>query len=79
MPHHRHHPQLCLEKGLPSASLPNRIEAEFAQPGTIGVGYNTIRFDDEITRFMFWRNLIDPMRASGRTSAAGGTCWTWCA
>jgi exodeoxyribonuclease-1 len=31
-----------------------------AQPGTIGVGYNTIRFDDEITRFMFWRNLIDP-------------------
>jgi exodeoxyribonuclease-1 len=24
------------------------------------VGYNTIRFDDEITRFMFWRNLIDP-------------------
>jgi exodeoxyribonuclease-1 len=29
-------------------------------PGTIGVGYNTIRFDDEITRFMFWRSLIDP-------------------
>ena len=24
------------------------------------MGYNTIRFDDEITRFMFWRNLIDP-------------------
>ena len=22
---------------------------------------------------MFWRNLIDPMRANGRTSAAGGT------
>jgi exodeoxyribonuclease-1 len=22
-----------------------------AQPGTIGVGYNTIRFDDEVTRF----------------------------
>lgn len=31
-----------------------------ALPGTIGVGYNTIRFDDEITRFMFWRNLMDP-------------------
>ena len=36
------------------------IEAAFSQPGTVGVGYNTIRFDDEITRFMFWRNLIDP-------------------
>jgi hypothetical protein len=31
-----------------------------AEPGTIGVGYNTIRFDDEVTRHMFWRNLIDP-------------------
>ena len=31
-----------------------------ALPGTVGVGYNTIRFDDEVTRFLFWRNLIDP-------------------
>lgn len=53
-------PQVCLEKGLPEAEFAARIEAEMAQPGTIGVGYNTIRFDDEITRFMFWRNLIDP-------------------
>jgi exodeoxyribonuclease I len=53
-------PQLCLEKGVPEHEFAARIEAEFAQPGTIGVGYNTIRFDDEITRFMFWRNLIDP-------------------
>ena len=53
-------PQLCLERGLPEAEFAARIEAEMALPGTIGVGYNTIRFDDEITRFMFWRNLIDP-------------------
>lgn len=53
-------PQLCLEKGVPEHGFAARIESEFAQPGTIGVGYNTIRFDDEITRFMFWRNLIDP-------------------
>ena len=53
-------PQLCLEKGVPEHAFANRIEAELSQPGTIGVGYNTIRFDDEITRFMFWRNLIDP-------------------
>ncbi|OPH11538.1 exodeoxyribonuclease I [Azospirillum brasilense] len=53
-------PQLCLERGLPEHEFAARIEAELARPGTIGVGYNTIRFDDEITRFMFWRNLIDP-------------------
>ena len=53
-------PQQCLERGLPECEFAARIEAEMARPGTIGVGYNTIRFDDEITRFLFWRNLIDP-------------------
>jgi exodeoxyribonuclease-1 len=53
-------PQLCLEKGVPEYQFAATIEQLLAQPGTIGVGYNTIRFDDEITRFMFWRNLIDP-------------------
>ncbi len=53
-------PQLCLEKGLPEYQFAAQIEQAFSQPGTIGVGYNTLRFDDEITRFMFWRNLIDP-------------------
>jgi len=53
-------PQECLEKGLPEYQFAAQIEQAFSQPGTVGVGYNTIRFDDEITRFMFWRNLIDP-------------------
>jgi exodeoxyribonuclease-1 len=53
-------PQLCLEKGIPEYQFAAQIEQTFSQPGTIGVGYNTIRFDDEITRFMYWRNLIDP-------------------
>ena len=53
-------PQLCIERGLPEHEFAARIEAELAQPGTIGVGYNSIRFDDEFTRFLFWRNLIDP-------------------
>ena len=53
-------PQIAWERGVPEREFAARIEAEMAQPGTIGVGYNTIRFDDEITRFMFWRNLIDP-------------------
>ena len=53
-------PQLCLARGLPEHEFASRIESLLAEPGTIGVGYNTIRFDDEVTRFMFWRNLIDP-------------------
>ena len=53
-------PQQCVERGVPEHQFAAAIEAEFARPGSIGVGYNTIRFDDEITRFLFWRNLIDP-------------------
>jgi exodeoxyribonuclease-1 len=53
-------PQLCLQQGVPEHQFGATIEQAFSLPGTIGVGYNTIRFDDEITRFMFWRNLIDP-------------------
>ena len=53
-------PQQCQAEGLPEREFAARIEAALAQPGTVGVGYNTLRFDDEVTRFLFWRNLIDP-------------------
>ena len=53
-------PQTCLAQGLPEHAFAAAIEGALAQPGTIGVGYNTIRFDDEVTRHLFWRNLIDP-------------------
>lgn len=53
-------PQHCLAHGVPEHEFAARIEQALGEPGTIGVGYNTIRFDDEVTRFMFWRNLIDP-------------------
>ncbi len=53
-------PQTCLERGIPEHEFAAQIEAALAEPGTIGVGYNTIRFDDEFTRFMLWRNLRDP-------------------
>jgi len=53
-------PQVCLERGVPEHEFAARIEALLAEPGTIGVGYNSIRFDDEVTRHLFWRNLIDP-------------------
>jgi exodeoxyribonuclease-1 len=53
-------PQTCLQHGMPEYRFATAIEQAMSASSTIGVGYNTIRFDDEITRFMFWRNLIDP-------------------
>jgi exodeoxyribonuclease I len=53
-------PQVCLERGVPEHVFANTIETQLAQTGTVGVGYNSIRFDDEVTRHLFWRNLIDP-------------------
>jgi exodeoxyribonuclease-1 len=53
-------PQQCLERGVPEHKFAATVEKAFSEPGTIGVGYNTIRFDDEVTRFLFWRNQIDP-------------------
>ena len=53
-------PQTCLDKGLPEVQFADVVEQQLARPGTIGVGYNSIRFDDEVTRFLFWRNLLDP-------------------
>jgi len=53
-------PQYCLRHGIAEHDFAARIHAQLAQPGTIGAGYNSIRFDDEVTRFLFWRNLMDP-------------------
>jgi exodeoxyribonuclease I len=53
-------PQVCLERGIPEYAFAQTIEAQLSLTGTIGVGYNSIRFDDEVTRHLFWRNLIDP-------------------
>ncbi|MCI5125539.1 MAG: exodeoxyribonuclease I, partial [Candidatus Electrothrix sp. AR5] len=53
-------PQEAATKGLNEASFFGRINTAFSEPGTCGVGYNSIRFDDEVTRFGFYRNFIDP-------------------
>ncbi|WP_334136162.1 exodeoxyribonuclease I, partial [Tepidimonas sp.] len=53
-------PQQCQAHGLPERQFAEAIAAELGRPGTIGVGYNTIRFDDEVTRHLLWRNLLDP-------------------
>ncbi len=53
-------PQKALEEGLCEADFIREIHAELAKPGTCGVGYNSIRFDDEVTRNTLYRNFYDP-------------------
>lgn len=53
-------PQQALEQGMPEAEFIARILEELSQPGTCGVGYNSLRFDDEVTRNTLYRNLFDP-------------------
>lgn len=53
-------PQYCQQQGLREYQFAAFIEQQLAEENTIGVGFNSIRFDDEVTRFLFWRNLIDP-------------------
>ncbi len=53
-------PQHCAEHGVTEPAFAATIERALALPGTVGCGYNSLRFDDEVTRHLFWRNLIDP-------------------
>lgn len=59
-------PQLALEKGVPEPEFINKIVAQLGEPGTCGVGYNSIRFDDEITRHTLYRNFHDPYEREWR-------------
>lgn len=47
-------------RGLRETDFAGRIHAELGRPGTCSCGYNAIRFDDEFTRHLFYRNFIDP-------------------
>ena len=53
-------PQQALAAGLPEADFFAAIHAELSQPGTCALGYNSLRFDDEVTRYGLYRNFFDP-------------------
>lgn len=64
------HPEACLitgitpqhaqKHGLLEHEFIRKVHAELSKENTCGVGYNSIRFDDEITRYTLFRNLYDP-------------------
>lgn len=53
-------PQRLEAEGLGEAEFMTRLHAELARPGTCVAGYNTLRFDDEVTRYSLYRNFFDP-------------------
>ncbi|WP_022964642.1 exodeoxyribonuclease I [Halopseudomonas pelagia] len=63
------HPMACLitgigperaSQGLPEAQFIAQLHAQMAEPETCSVGYNSLRYDDEMTRFSLYRNYHDP-------------------
>ncbi|WP_018694265.1 exodeoxyribonuclease I [Algicola sagamiensis] len=76
------HPQACLitgitpqhatKHGVVEAEFFQKIHQELSQPNSCVAGYNSIRFDDEVTRYGFYRNFYDPY---AREWQNGNTRW----
>jgi len=65
-------PQIALEKGVSEADFIQQIHRELSEPNTCVAGYNNIRFDDEITRQLLYRNFYDPYEREWRN---GNSRW----
>ncbi|MAA63175.1 MAG: exodeoxyribonuclease I [Alteromonadaceae bacterium] len=65
-------PQKTRAEGYTEAEFMGMIHDAFSQPGTCVVGYNSLRFDDEVTRNTLYRNLRDPY---GREWQNGNSRW----
>lgn len=53
-------PQQTQADGYSEAEFAKLLMDEVFTPGTIATGFNSIRFDDEFIRTLFWRNFFDP-------------------
>jgi len=53
-------PQQTRADGISEAELAGILLEQVFTPGTIAVGYNNVRFDDEFVRHTLWRNFRDP-------------------
>lgn len=53
-------PQMTLADGLTESEFLKIFNEEVSTEGTIFVGYNSVRFDDEFMRCLHYRNFYDP-------------------
>ena len=65
-------PQEANSKGLCEAELVRAIDVHLSRPGTCALGFNTMAFDDEFIRNLYYRNFHDPYK---REWADGNSRW----
>ena len=53
-------PQETVKNGMTEAEFCRIAMNEIFTANTISCGYNSVRFDDEHMRYLFWRNFYDP-------------------
>lgn len=53
-------PQMTVADGMTEAEFLKIFHKDIATPGTVFVGFNNVRFDDEFIRFVNYRNYYDP-------------------
>ncbi len=65
-------PQRCQRQGLTELEFIRQLHQQMSAAGTCVVGYNNIRFDDEMVRHALFRNYIEPY---GREWQQGNSRW----
>jgi len=65
-------PQRAEREGHAEAEFAGAIQRELTRSRTCAVGYNSIRFDDEVTRNLLYRNFFDPYAREWRN---GNSRW----
>ena len=63
-------PDITQSEGVVEAEFARRIHQQFSQVNTCVVGYNTIRFDEEFSRNILYRNFYDPYEYSWKNSSS---------
>lgn len=63
-------PQEVKAKGIPESEFAQRINELFSVPNTCVCGFNTLKFDDEFIRNLFYRNFIDPYEREWRNGCS---------
>lgn len=65
-------PQETREKGVREVDFARAVRDVLSVPGTCAVGFNSLSFDDEFVRALFYRNFIDPYEREYRN---GNSRW----
>lgn len=61
-------PQIADSEGVCEAEFIRIIHEQLAESSTCAVGYNSLRFDDEVTRNLLYRNFYDPYAREWRNN-----------